>query len=525
MSVFSYGGYSCLIKGVARHVDIHRGTIEQAYQGLRSSPDGLSSLEAGKRLREFGANRIERMHGVRAWQRFMRGFTHFFAVVLWIAAAFAFAAELMEPGQGMGVLGIAILGVIIINALFSFYQEHRAETAVAALQRLLPHRVNVLRDRSPHSLNADQLVPGDVIFLAAGDDVPADCRLVESFGVRMNQATLTGESVPLPGDTAPSAAHDSMRARNVVLAGTSMVAGEAKALVFATGMHTEFGRIAHLTQAAGETLSPLQKEIIRLSRLIAALATGLGVLFFFIGYIKGLSLWVGLLFAIGIIVANVPEGLLPTVTLALAMGSQRMARRNALIRHLPSVETLGSATVICSDKTGTLTENRMSVKHLFVAGDLHEARHLEPLVRRAPRFFEAALYCQTLKEGEVAGQRTLIGDPMEIALIHMAEQHLDRRVPLPRVDEIPFDSERRRLSTLHRTPAGLVLYVKGALDALLPLCTRMQVDHEIVPLSFQLKQRLVEACKGCGCSPSRTGSSRMARHANIWRKISYSPGS
>jgi calcium-translocating P-type ATPase len=479
-------------------MNIHHLTIAEAYERLRSRPEGLSGVEATRRLRDFGANRIGRAPTVPAWRRFLRGVTHFFAVVLWVAAAFAFIAELMQPGQGMVMLAVAILAVILINGLFSFYQERRAETAVAALQRILPHQVSVLRDGLASRVSTDRLVPGDVVFLAAGEDIPADCRLIEAFGVRVNQATITGESIPLPRDTAPSPADNLLRARNILLAGTSMVAGEGKALVFATGMHTEFGRIAHLAQTAGEILSPLQKEIIRLSRVIAALATGLGVLFFVIGYAKGLSLWAGLLFAIGIIVANVPEGLLPTVTLALAMGSQRMARRNALIRHLPSVETLGSATVICSDKTGTLTENRMSVKQLFVAGDLGEASHLGPLVRRAPRFFEAALFCQTLKEGESAGRRTFIGDPMEMALTRMAEEVLRPRPRSQRVDEIPFDSERRRLSTLHRTRAGLVLYTKGALDALLPLCSRMQVGREVVSLSSPLRQRLldVEASMG-----------------------------
>jgi magnesium-transporting ATPase (P-type) len=256
----------------------------------------------------------------------------------------------------MAALGFAILGVIVVNTLFSFWQEYRAEQAMVALQKLLPHEVKVFRDGEIKQVPADILVPGDVILLNGGDDIPADCRLIESFGVRVNNATVTGESLPQARDQYPSKEEELLHSRNILLTGTSLVAGQARAVVFATGMHTEFGKIARLTRDPREVLSPLQKEIQRLSRIIALLSVGLGIVFFFIGSELGLSFWTNFLFGIGIIVANVSEGLLPTVTLALAMGSQLIARKNALIRHLPSVETLGSATVICTDKTGTLTQ-------------------------------------------------------------------------------------------------------------------------------------------------------------------------
>ena len=221
-------------------------------------------------------------------------------------------------------------------------------------------------------LPAEAVVPGDVILVAEGDDIPADCRVIQAFGARVNNATVTGESLPKARDERPSPEEEILRSKNVLLAGTSLVSGEARAVVFATGMRTEFGKIAHLTQTAGEVVSPLQREIAYVSRVVAILATVLGVVFFFIVQALGLPFWANFIFAIGIIVANVPEGLLPTVTLALAMGSQRMVKRNALIRHLPAVEALGSATVICTDKTGTLTQNRMVVKRLFLGGVFHD---------------------------------------------------------------------------------------------------------------------------------------------------------
>ncbi|WP_216622749.1 HAD-IC family P-type ATPase [Corallococcus exercitus] len=234
----------------------------------------------------------------------------------------------------------------------------------------------------------------------------------------MNNATLTGESVPEPREAGPSDEEDLVRSPNVVLAGTFLTSGRLRALVFATAMQTEFGHIAHLTQATRAELSPLQREIVRLGRIVAVLATVLGGVFFLIGRALGLPPWENLLFAIGIIVANVPEGLLPTVTLALAMASQRMARRNVVVRDLVSVETLGSATVIRTDKTGTLTENRMEARALFVANGRHAASHPE-LAASSPRLFAGSRLCHTLQEVRRDGAPVLAGDPMEVALGHL----------------------------------------------------------------------------------------------------------
>jgi calcium-translocating P-type ATPase len=475
---------------------IHHLSVDEALQSLHSGPGGLAGAEARRRLREFGPNRVGSARTAPPGVRFLKGFTHLFAVILWVAAGLAFFAEWQDPGAGMATLGVAILGVIFVNGLFSSWQEYRAERAMAALQRLLPHQVKVLRDGKVWQAPAEELVPGDVIFLDGGDDVPADCRLVEAFGVRVNNATVTGESLPQARDACPSAEEELLQGRNILLAGTSLVSGQARALVFATGPHTEFGKIARLTQDTGAVLSPLQKEIARLSRLVALLSLGLGAIFFLVGQGLGLSFWQNLLFAIGILVANVPEGLLPTVTLALAMGSQRMAKKNALLRHLPSVETLGSATVICTDKTGTLTQNRMEVKKLFLSQKFHSPAEVPQRVSLAKEhrpFFEAAYLCHTLKEVEQEGRRTVLGDPLEMALVAMAERALPVPAAYPRVDEVPFDSERRRLSTLHRTPEGLVLYTKGALEALLLLCRGVQIGGQVHPLSAELRQECLHA--------------------------------
>lgn len=470
---------------------IHQLTAEQTLESLASHAQGLTSAEAKKRLFEFGANRVEATPQEALALVFIKEFTHFFALILWLAAGLAFFAEYQNPGQGMSTLGWAILGVIVVNGLFSFWQEYRAEQAISALQKLLPAKTKVLRDNDIALLDVDQLVPGDIILLQEGDNVPADCRLLEAFSMRVNNATVTGESLPKGRDTQPSQAEDILTSHNILLAGTSVVSGEGRALVFATGMHTEFGKIAHLTQTEGESLSPLQLEIKRLSRIVALLAMLLGALFFMIGHWIGLSFWANLMLAIGVIVANVPEGLLPTVTLALAMATKRMARRNALIRHLPSVETLGAASVICTDKTGTLTQNRMQVKTLWLGDAWLLPEHLShtPAVERYRALFEIAALCHNLKSG---GQQWL-GDPMEIALVNLAQQALVHLPTYPKRDEIPFDTDRKRMSTIHDTQSGQTLYCKGALEMVLPRCTHVQTEAGATPLDAGWQGRILSA--------------------------------
>jgi len=461
--------------------DISAQTAAAALRSLGSSPDGLSTKEAGRRLAEFGPNQVVAVSREPAWRLLLQEFSHFFALILWLAAGLAFLADQLEPGQGMGQLAWAIIGVILVNGAFSFWQAYRAEQALAALQQLLPLQVDVLRDGQIRTLAAALLVPGDVILLAEGAKVPADCRLVESWGLRVNLATLTGESLPKARTAeADSSCRDALQARNLLLAGTLVVSGECRAVVMATGMQTQFGRIAHLTQTAGDTESPLQKEIRRISRLVALLALGLGLAFFGIGYAIGLPFFANFMFAIGIIVANVPEGLLPTVTLSLALATQRMARRNALVRHLPAVETLGSATVILTDKTGTLTQNRMTVRELYVAGQHRLAAHRWP--RSQDLHLRAvARFCHSLKfpEGQPAG------DPMEVALWQFAG-------PIPeqgrRVGELPFDAERRRMSVITQDADQTgALWCKGAPESVLPLCSSW-LDGDI-PQAFDAPAR------------------------------------
>lgn len=472
-------------------MDIVSLSTTEVLTSLKTSERGLAPGEAVRRLREFGPNRIEEVAGRPLWLRFLREFTHFFAIILWVAAALALLSEAMNPGEGMRQLGAAIVAVIVVNGVFSYWQEYRAERAIAALRRLLPQQVKAVRDGELQEIAAELLVPGDIVILEEGDNVPADCRLVEASRLRVNLATLTGESLPRSRTAEAVSDGRATEAKNLLLAGTSVLSGRCRAAVFATGMRTEFGRIAHLTQTVGEAGSPLQREIARLSRLVAAFASGLGIAFFAVGTAIGLPFWENAMFAIGIIVANVPEGLLPTVTLSLAMATQRMARRNALVRHLPSVETLGAATVICSDKTGTLTQNRMSVSRVHaprmaaptddlgaVAGDFHLLRN--------------ARHCHGLRRGMRNAHEGWLGDPMEIALVEFAGDGVDPGAASV-ADDFPFDGERRRMSVVVSRAGERWLYCKGAPEVVLALCDRVDERGSLRPLDEAMRQRIAQA--------------------------------
>lgn len=471
---------------------IHELPVEQALASLKTAADGLSVAEAARRLAEFGPNRVEEVGRESVLLRLAREFTHFLAIVLWVAAALAFVADQLQPGAGMNRLGTVIIGVIVLNGLFSFWQEYKAERALAALRRLLPLRAEVVRAGATEQVAADELVPGDIVLLEEGNAVPADCRVIAAEGLRVNTATVTGESLPKLRHGDACVEESSLFASNILLAGTTVVSGQARAAVYATGMHTEFGRIAHLTQSAGEAGSTLQREIQRLSRMLALLACAIGLAFFFIGHMLGMPFWANALFAIGIIVANVPEGLAPTVTLSLAIATQRMARRNALVRHLPAVETLGSTTVICCDKTGTLTQNLMSVRQLWVAEricSIDELSHCPDLVEAAEPLFSNAALCHNLKQTATGW----LGDPMEIALADSGRQHGGRTEARIRIGELAFETDRKRMSVLFDTPDGRVLYCKGAPEKVLGICVAARIGEAVVPLDDAMRIRLLAA--------------------------------
>lgn len=479
-------------------MQIHRLSPEEALKALGTSHQGLTDAEAARRLEEFGVNELQAAERIPYPAMLGKQFTHFLAALLWAAAALAFAADWMRPGEGMNLLGWAIVGVIVVNALFSFVQEYRAERAIMALRRLLPLRVKVLRSGELGEISASNMVPGDLVILTEGDRVPADGRVVSAAQFRVNNAPLTGESIPKARRAEAAKEGVLLESANIVFAGTNVLSGTARVVIFATGMNTEFGKIAHLTSRVETEMSPLQREIVKVTRLIAALSIAIGLAFFGLGMAIGRSFWENFIFAVGILVANVPEGLLPTVTLSLAVGGQRMAKRKALIKNLPAVETLGCATVICTDKTGTLTEDRMAVTRVYI-----DERELQvsggslcgldgvPVppdlsVRWAP-FISIARGCNNARRRNDRGavESAFVGDPTEIALLQFADGAAPNDAEAPRrIQELPFDADRKRMTTVHMTASGKrVAYVKGAPEMLLPLCRLVLREGSATPLS------------------------------------------
>ena len=475
--------------------DLDRLSIDDVLTRLDTGNGGLSPEEARRRMARFGRNVLIEPNYYSLVRGFSRQFTHFLAVLLWIAAALSFAADFMRPGEGMATLGWAILGVIIINAVFAFWQEYKAERAFQALHRLLPDKAWVTRGGQSIEVARSEIVPGDLLILEEGERVSADARLIEAIGMRVDNAALTGESKPKRRTAEATEDGHWLDSPNLVFAGTTILSGHGRAVVFATGMRSEFGKIANLTTTVETSLSPLQKEIIKVTRIVAVISLAMGTSFFVIGLWTGLGFWISAIFGIGIIVANVPEGLLPTVTLALAMSSQRMAKRQALIKHLSSVETLGCTTVICTDKTGTLTENRMKVDRFYADDLVIESRegcffargrmvsHTD--AERWRSFFDALLHCHNAKRvRRPDGRFSVTGDPTEVALLEFAVEHgLAHGSPLRRMGELAFDADRKRMSTLHWSEGRLVAFTKGAPESVLALCTKAKVRGEVLPMT------------------------------------------
>jgi magnesium-transporting ATPase (P-type) len=421
---------------------------------------GLSSAEAASRLARDGANVLPLARPPSPWRQLLGQMTHFFAAMLWVAGLLAIVA-------GMPELGTAIFVVVVINGVFAYAQEHRAERAALRLRDLLPRRATVIREGNRRLIDAAELVSGDVVVLSAGDRVCADLRLTRVTGLALDTSLLTGESAPATAETGDPA-----------FAGSYVVEGEGVAEVTAIGGHTRLAGIARLTRAGARPQSPLAVELHRVVRLVAIMAVGVGVGFFAIALALGTPPSDGVLFAIGVTVALVPEGLLPTVTLALARGAQRMAHRNALVRRLESVETLGSTTFICTDKTGTLTLNQMAIVEAWtpagwasVHGDGYSPQATVIVAPEArPAIIDLALDARRCSTGRVVpaeGDWVADGDPMEAAIDALAHRMGGVLPPaaLPQI-RFPFDPRRRRMSVV--TDGRLV--VKGAPESLLPRC-------------------------------------------------------
>ena len=498
--------------------------ISEVLQELNTSEEGLKTSEAARRLKLAGPNTLKKAARISLLKDFLSNlFLNLFAILLWAGGSMAFIA-------GMPELGWAIFLVIIINAIFSFWQEYKAERAVEALERLLPKKVRVIRDGAESEIDASLVVPGDLVLLSEGDAVPADGRLVEAEDMRVDNSALTGESKPVYKVSEPLPSGKGFiwtELPNLVFAGTGVLSGRGRMVVVATGMETEIGHVAYLTQAIKAEMSPLQKEMANITKTVTFLAITLGVGFFFLGFtIAGLGFAESFIFAIGIIVANVPEGLLPTVSLSLAMGVERMAGKKAVVKKLSAVETLGCATVICTDKTGTLTENRMCVVRLFVNGEpievtgggydpeggfLLEGKLLtndEIEKTGIKRLLTAASLCNNAslhppQKGKTPW--TISGDPTEGAILTAARKAgidmEELKGKNPRIFHLAFERIRKRMTTINEVSEGpekprakgaVAAFVKGAPREVLDLCTHMYSDGLRVKLLSAAKESIIK---------------------------------
>ncbi len=492
-------------------------SADDILSALGTCQTGLPGHVAAARRKQYGLNTLPRVP-TRPWYLDLgANFVHLFALLLWCGAGLAWVA-------GMPALSWAIVVVIVVNGLFSYWQEYQAERAAEALLALLPHQVTVRRDGTEHTVPASDVVPGDILILTEGQAIPADARVIVSERLRIDTSALTGESRPVPrtDHAVDAAGRAAVVLPNLVFAGTSVASGRGTAVVFATGSTTEFARIAQLTQGQAERPSPLERELRSITRLVTILAVSLGVGFFVIGtLIAHLTPVAGFLFAVGIIVANVPEGLLPTLTLSLAMGVRRMAARQALVKRLSAVETLGATTVILTDKTGTLTENEMTVREAWLGGRCYEFSGVgyDPAGSVTPtddglgdpnglsEFLRAAALCcdAQLVAPNAAQQRwEAIGDPTEAALLVAATKAGVSHEVLsawPRLAELPFDSARRRMTTIQSIDGAVVACVKGAPSEVFPRCTLVRwtpASAPFDPAQRQLAQVAHDALAGRG---------------------------
>jgi len=480
---------------------------EKVLDDLGSGPSGLSESEACSRLDRYGLNEIREAHGKPLSHRFAVNLTNPMAVLLWSASVMAYVGNMPQ-------LAWAIVGVIVINAVFSFWQEYRAERTTRELKKLIPQYARIIREGSEKQVPASNVVPGDIVVLSEGDRIPADGRVVKNFRVLTDESALTGESRPVTKTSQPIALktyRTPYELPNFVFGGTNLVSGSGVAVIFATGMNMQFGRIAHLTETIEEEPSPLQKELRKVTVTVTLFAVLLGVVIFLVSLSLGLAAAESFLFAIGMIVANVPEGLLPTVTLSLAMSMQRMAKRRAVIKKLSSVETLGCTTVICTDKTGTLTCNEMTVTHVWTYGldirvtgtgynpqgdflssttgnSVESSPGLQLLLTCAITCNDARLVPPT----DQYRKWGILGDPTEGALLVAALKADISHPSQSRVTVLPFESKRKRMSVVVNLDSGssstgrgspqLRAYVKGAPAELLELSNMIVKNGKPVPI-------------------------------------------
>ena len=483
----------------------HAISAEEAEKALDTSPQGLSDNEAAERLRRFGHNTLGEVKPKSIWRMIFEQLADVMVIILFIAMAFSFVMYAID-GEGLAE-GIVILAVITLNAAVGVIQEKKAADALAALKGMTAPSARVLREGEESLVPASELVPGDVIYLEDGAIVPADVRLISDNDLRIQEASLTGESVPSEKDGDALLAEDAPLGDRVNMAYSSSVVmyGNAVGVVVGTGTDTEVGKIADMLKKQDDFQTPIKKKLNSVGKILTVIGLAVCVIIMAIGFARGGRTWQSLvLLGISLAISIIPEGLPATATIIMAFGVQRMAKRNALVKSLPAVETLGSATVVCCDKTGTLTLNRMTVTHVAAADGLRDGvltpadeLNILPSPSRDALIYACALCGNATFDPDREGET--LGDPTEGALITFALKHgVDAdecELKHPKLFEQPFDSERKRMTTVHAMPWGLTSYTKGAADEMLPLCTHLLTSDGVRPMTEEDRRRVLDLCE------------------------------
>jgi Ca2+-transporting ATPase len=508
----------------------HTLPVERAFERVESTPDGLTSSEAARRLAQYGPNELLAAHRISPWEILFEQFKNVLIIILLIATTLSFFL-------GHGLEAVAIAVIVLFAVGLGFIQEYRAERAIEALREMAAPTATVLRDGQEVEVSGRELVPGDVTILITGDKIPADIRLMEAINLQVEESPLTGESVAVTKQTGPLERLDISTGdrKNMAYAGTVVTYGRGRGLVVATGMKTEFGKIARMLEDVETGKTPLQVNLDKLGKQLARAAFVVVALIVILGLFRGQPFIEMFIFGVALAVAVVPEALPAVVTISLAIGVKRMVKRHALVRRLPAVETLGSTSVICSDKTGTLTKDEMTVRRIFVAGQTYEVtgagyepagefmqdgslieatESLKLLLTAAALSSDARL--SRSKDDERAAIK---GDPTEGALVVAAvkagldKPALDRE--FPRTGEIPFTSETKRMTTLHTTPDGVVAYAKGAPEILLNSCTRLWTQDGEAPLSRQARAEILHIAQEMASEALRVLVVAQKRNATL----------